>query len=184
MVSLISTVVIGFEIPVRSNRFNGQRGAYPIKLSYTSNMPTMQQSALTSNVLIVSHSKTSGNCGPQVGSHTNSIHTAIYIVFILSACALFSKTQIEISRSGHRDVAKELNDQQIFMASHRQGSMYEDLKRVIPTAATFGRAILGLHSDDEPFWCDWERHKDLDGYWEIGMRESGGPEMAAFGDLL
>jgi protein transport protein SEC61 subunit alpha len=62
--SLISTVIIfavviylqGFriEIPVKSNRFRGQRGTYPIKLFYTSNMPIMLQSALTSNVFIVS----------------------------------------------------------------------------------------------------------------------------------
>jgi preprotein translocase subunit SecY len=32
------------------------------------------------------------------------------------------------------------------MAGHRQGSMYKELKRVIPTAAAFGGAILGLLS--------------------------------------
>jgi protein transport protein SEC61 subunit alpha len=62
--SLFSTVIIfaiviylqGFriEIPVKSNKFRGQRGTYPIKLFYTSNMPIMLQSALTSNVFIVS----------------------------------------------------------------------------------------------------------------------------------
>ena len=62
--NLIATVVIfaiviylqGFriEIPVKSNKFRGQRGSYPVKLFYTSNMPIMLQSALTSNVFIVS----------------------------------------------------------------------------------------------------------------------------------
>ena len=32
------------------------------------------------------------------------------------------------------------------MAGHREGSMYKELKRVIPTATTFGGAILGLLS--------------------------------------
>lgn len=32
----------------------GQRGTYPVKLFYTSNMPIMLQSALTSNVFLVS----------------------------------------------------------------------------------------------------------------------------------
>jgi protein transport protein SEC61 subunit alpha len=32
------------------------------------------------------------------------------------------------------------------MAGHREGSMYKELKRVIPTAAAFGGAILGLLS--------------------------------------
>ncbi len=64
VMSLFSTVVIfavviylqcfRIEIPVTSNRFRGQRGTYPIKLFYTSNMPIMLQSALTSNVFIVS----------------------------------------------------------------------------------------------------------------------------------
>ena len=40
----------------------------------------------------------------------NPIHTAIYIVFVLSACAIFSKTWIEVlSGSGPQDVAKQLN---------------------------------------------------------------------------
>ncbi len=41
------------------------------------------------------------------------IHTFIYITFMLSACALFSKTWIEVSGSGPRDVAKQLKDQQM-----------------------------------------------------------------------
>jgi hypothetical protein len=32
------------------------------------------------------------------------------------------------------------------MAGHREGLMYKELKRVIPTAAAFGGAILGLLS--------------------------------------
>jgi protein transport protein SEC61 subunit alpha len=64
VMNLIVTIVIfiaviylqGFriEIPVKSNRFRGQRGSYPVKLFYTSNMPIMLESALTSNVFIVS----------------------------------------------------------------------------------------------------------------------------------
>lgn len=64
VMNLIATAVIfgvviylqGFriEIPVKSNRFRGQRGSYPVKLFYTSNMPIMLESALTSNVFILS----------------------------------------------------------------------------------------------------------------------------------
>jgi preprotein translocase subunit SecY len=63
VMNLISTVIIfaaviypqGFriEIPVKSNRFRGQRGMYPVELFYTRNMPIMLQSALTSKVFIV-----------------------------------------------------------------------------------------------------------------------------------
>ena len=42
------------EIPVKSNHFRGQRGSYPVKLFYTSNMPIMLESALTSHIYIVS----------------------------------------------------------------------------------------------------------------------------------
>jgi protein transport protein SEC61 subunit alpha len=74
------------------------------------------------------------------------IHTFLYIIFVVSACALFSKTWIEVSGSGPREIAKQLKDQQMVMAGHREGSMYKELKRVIPTAAAFGGAILGLLS--------------------------------------
>ncbi|PPQ89752.1 hypothetical protein CVT25_014197 [Psilocybe cyanescens] len=40
----------------------------------------------------------------------NPIHTAIYITFMLTACALFSMTWIEISGSAPRDGAKQLKD--------------------------------------------------------------------------
>jgi protein transport protein SEC61 subunit alpha len=94
------------------------------------------------------------------------IYTAIYIIFILSACAMFSKTWIKVSGSGPREVAKQLKEQQMgrghfhlmivcsltlhpvaqVMPGYRDGSLYKELKRVIPTAAAFGGAILGLLS--------------------------------------
>lgn len=96
------------------------------------------------------------------------------------------------------------------MAGHREGSMYKELKRVIPTAAAFGGAMLGLLSVAADlmgaigsgtgilmavtiiysctclffiallYTADVIRRAD----WEIGIRESGGAEMAALGDLL
>jgi protein transport protein SEC61 subunit alpha len=39
---------------------------------------------------------------------------------ILSACAFFSKTRIEVSGSGPRDVVKKLKNQQMVMAGHRE----------------------------------------------------------------
>ena len=95
------------------------------------------------------------------------------------------------------------------MSGHREGSMYKELKRVIPTAAAFGGAILGLLSVAADlsgaigsgtgilmavtiiYSCKsvalssvllYMTYLAID--WEIGMRESGGPEMAAFGELL
>ena len=42
------------ELPVISRRARGQRSTYPVKLFYTSNMPIMLQSALTSNIFLIS----------------------------------------------------------------------------------------------------------------------------------
>ena len=76
------------------------------------------------------------------------IHTLIYITFMLTICAFFSKTWIEISNAGPRDIAKRLNQQQLVIAGHRQSesSLYKELKRVIPTAAAFGGALIGALS--------------------------------------
>jgi protein transport protein SEC61 subunit alpha len=132
--AIVFAVVIylqGFriEIPVKSNRFRGQRGTYPVKLFYTSNMPIMLESALTSNVFIISQmlynrfpdnllvkllgvwepledssqlAASSGIAYFMSPPHTlkaailDPVHTAIYIAFTVSACALFSKTWIEV----------------------------------------------------------------------------------------
>lgn len=95
------------------------------------------------------------------------------------------------------------------MAGHREGSMYKELKRVIPTAAAFGGAILGLLSVTADllgaigsgtgilmavtiiYSCMYfilsfasTKTNALSSDWEIGIRESGGPEMQALGDML
>ncbi|RIB05274.1 protein transporter SEC61 alpha subunit [Gigaspora rosea] len=190
VMNLLATVVVfgiviylqGFrvELPVKSNRFRGQRGTYPIKLFYTSNMPIMLQSALTTNVFLISQMlytrfpdnllvRLLGVWSPyEEGSsqlfasgglayfmsppHSikdallDPIHTLIYVVFMLTACALFSKTWIEVSGSSPREVAKQLKDQGMVMAGHRETSTYKELKRIIPTAAAFGGACIGALS--------------------------------------
>lgn len=74
------------------------------------------------------------------------LHTAIFAAYMLTACAAFSKTWIEVSGSSPRDVAKQLKEQGLVMAGHRDESMYRELKRVIPTAAAFGGACIGALS--------------------------------------
>ena len=58
MLAVFAVVVYfqGFciKIVVKSNRFPGQCGLYPVKHFYTSNMHIMLESALTSHVYIVS----------------------------------------------------------------------------------------------------------------------------------
>ena len=65
---------------------------------------------------------------------------------MLTACALFSKTWIEVSGSSPRDVAKQLKDQQLVIRGRREQSMYKELKRIIPTAAAFGGLCIGALS--------------------------------------
>jgi protein transport protein SEC61 subunit alpha len=190
IMNLISTIVIfaaviylqGFrvEIPIKSSRQRGMRGSYPIRLFYTSNMPIMLQSALSTQVFLLSqmlYNRFSDNLlvrligvwetieGQGAQLHAVSgiayymspplsvsealldpIHTAIYLAYMTAACALFSKTWVEVSGSSPRDVAKQLKEQGLVMAGHRDQSMYRELKRVIPTAAAFGGAIIGLLS--------------------------------------
>ncbi|KAI0055357.1 SecY protein [Artomyces pyxidatus] len=234
VMNLVATVAVfavviylqGFriEIPVKSNKFRGQRGTYPVKLFYTSNMPIMLESALTSNLYSVSQMLSSRfpdnffvkllgvweplEDSPQLAAisgityyisppHTlhaaltDPIHTVIYVIFMVTACAAFSKTWIEVSGSGPRDIAKQLKDQQLVMAGHREGSMYKELKRVIPTAAALGGAILGLLSVTADLMGAIGSGTGIlmavtiiYSYWEIGQRESGGPEMAALGEFI
>ncbi|CCE78552.1 Piso0_001178 [Millerozyma farinosa CBS 7064] len=56
MVFLLVIYLQGFriELPVKSTRQRGPYGLYPIRLFYTSNIPIMLQSALTSNIFIIS----------------------------------------------------------------------------------------------------------------------------------
>uniref|UniRef100_A0A060T4Z8 ARAD1B03894p n=1 Tax=Blastobotrys adeninivorans TaxID=409370 RepID=A0A060T4Z8_BLAAD len=167
------------EIPVRSTRARGPYGTYPIRLFYTSNLPIMLQSALTSNVFIISQmiytrfptsllSRVLGIWEPRQGSAQlyatsgiayymqpplnwqealqDPIKTVIYVAFVLSACAVFSKTWIEISGSSPRDVARQFKDQGLVIAGRRETSVYKELKRIIPTAAAFGGATIGALS--------------------------------------
>jgi protein transport protein SEC61 subunit alpha len=77
---------------------------------------------------------------------THPFHTLFYLFFVLSACALFSKTWIDVSGSSAKDVAKQLRDQQMIMKGHRNSSLVKELNRYIPTAAAFGGLCIGALS--------------------------------------
>ncbi|KAJ3117012.1 translocon subunit [Phlyctochytrium bullatum] len=181
---LIFAVVIylqGFrvEIPVTSNKIRGQQGTYPIKLFYTSNMPIMLQSALTSNIFFISQllykrfpenflvrllgvwknyegvpqEFASGGFAYYISPPQNvaaifqdPLHFVVYVTFILSACAFLSTAWIEVSGSSPRDVATQLKNQGLTLPRSREGTLYKELKRVIPTAAAFGGLCIGALS--------------------------------------
>ncbi|KAI3470682.1 hypothetical protein Pfo_027345 [Paulownia fortunei] len=178
---LIFLIVIYFQgfrvvLPVRSKNARGQQGSYPIKLFYTSNMPTILQSALVSNLYFISqllYRRYGGNflvnlLGTWKASEYSSqsipvgglayyitapsslsdilahpFHGLFYVVFMLSACALLSKTWIEVSGSSAKDVAKQLKEQQMVMPGHRESNLQKELNRYIPTSGAFGGMCIG-----------------------------------------
>lgn len=234
MMNLISTVAVfalviylqGFrvEIPIKSSKMRGQRATYPVKLFYTSNMPIMLESALTSNIFLISQMLASrfpnnllvrllGVWEAEEGSAqlsavsglsyylsaphslkdvvSDPFHTVVYVAFIVTACAIFSKTWIEVSGSGPRDVAKQLKDQNMTLAGHRDASIYKELKRIIPTAAAFGGATLGLLS----FAADMMGALGsgtgilmavtiIYGYFELSIKENAGLDAAGLNDIF
>jgi len=70
-------------------------------------------------------------------------HAAFYFAFILTACALFSKTWIEVSGQSANDVAKNLISQNFVLDGFRKGGLAKELNRHIPTAAAFGGMCIG-----------------------------------------
>jgi len=70
-------------------------------------------------------------------------HAVFYLVFILTSCAVFSKTWIEVSGASARDVAKQLRDAQMVMKGHRDSALVHVLNKYIPTAAAFGGMCIG-----------------------------------------
>jgi len=74
---------------------------------------------------------------------SDPVHALFYITFILAACALFSKTWIEVSGSSPKDVAKQLREQGMIIKGFRDKSVITVLKRYIPIAAAFGGMCIG-----------------------------------------
>lgn len=65
---LVFAIVIYFQgfrvdLPIKSARYRGQYSSYPIKLFYTSNIPIILQSALVSNLYVISQVRVQGHRG-------------------------------------------------------------------------------------------------------------------------
>ena len=71
------------------------------------------------------------------------LHTIFYILFIMSTCALFAKTWIEVSGQSPKDIARQLRDQNMIMKGQRDSSLIHELNRYIPAAAAFGGMCIG-----------------------------------------
>merc|ERR1712072_623058 len=71
------------------------------------------------------------------------LHALVYLSFMITACALFSKTWIDVSGSAPSDVHKQLVDQQMTLMGYRQSEMKKMLRRYIPIAAALGGMCIG-----------------------------------------
>jgi len=74
------------------------------------------------------------------------VKTLVYVTFVISVCASFSKLWLEVSGTGPKDVARQFRDQELSIVGSRDTSAYKELKSLIPTAATLGGAAIGILS--------------------------------------
>merc|ERR1712166_1246818 len=77
------------------------------------------------------------------GIWDDPIHAIFYIAFVLSSCALFSKTWIDVSGSSAKDVAKQIKEQGMMIPGYRDSDIPKYLNRYIPTAQHSEGVVLG-----------------------------------------
>ena len=185
--SLISTFIffiiiiylqgIRKEIKINSRHVPGHYYTQPIKLFYCSNTPIILESALISNLHLISQVLfrryqnfflikllgkwelgKDGEYYPIGGLSyyiyppkdfnafiKDPIQSLLYTLFMICACGFFAKTWTDISGNSARDLAKQLKDNQFFLEGIRENeeSIYSQLNRFIPTAATLGGMCIG-----------------------------------------
>merc|ERR1712136_520567 len=154
------------DLPIKSARYRGQQSSYPIKLFYTSNMPIILQSALVSNLYMISQMlavRFKGNFlisllgvwGDAESGGARSYPIGGLLYYISPPESMMSMVLDPIHAltyivfmlgSCAKDVAKQLKDQQMVMRGHREKSMIHELNRYIPTAAAFGGLCIGALS--------------------------------------
>lgn len=74
------------------------------------------------------------------------IKTVIYIIFVLTTCAVFSTTWIEVSNSSAKDVVAQLDRQGVMFEGYRRENQRDYLNKYIPTAAALGGICIGALS--------------------------------------
>ena len=89
----------------------------------------------------------------------NPLHAAVYVAFMLGACALFSKTWIEVSGSSANDVAKQLREQQMFLQARPLRTpttiTISSQSCLLPTALCAGHSHVGCASTAQSSCLDW-----------------------------
>ncbi|KAA6372939.1 MAG: putative translocation protein, Sec family [Streblomastix strix] len=75
----------------------------------------------------------------------------IYLAFTLAASALFSRIWEDVYRQGVKDVAQQMQQQQVFSPGFKDQSNAKELQRYITIAASFGGMCIGLLSVSSDF---------------------------------
>lgn len=73
-------------------------------------------------------------------------HAMFYLVFTLTACAIFGRMWTEVSGTSVRHVSRLFRDNQAVMKGHRDTATSSVLRRYIPIAAALGGMCIGLLS--------------------------------------
>ncbi|KAF8386063.1 hypothetical protein PRIPAC_75205 [Pristionchus pacificus] len=144
---LIFSVVIYFhgfrvDLPIKSARYRGQHSSYPIKLFYTSNIPIILQSALVSNLYVISqvYACLGGNV-PVKLLGTCSDASGVYRSFPTGGICYYLSTPETI---GHvlEDPLHCIICLALLLRKADQGAGYgHERTPYIPTAAAFGGAL-------------------------------------------
>jgi protein transport protein SEC61 subunit alpha len=71
-------------------------------------------------------------------------HAIFYLLFTLTACAIFGRMWTEVSGTSVRDVARKMREHQIVMKGHRDTATAKVLARYIPIAAALGGVCIGV----------------------------------------
>lgn len=74
------------------------------------------------------------------------LRTLLYIIFVLTTCALFSRTWPDVSGTSASEVMKQLKRDKIVMVGGRDSALEAKLNKYIMTAATFGGVCIGALS--------------------------------------
>ena len=80
---------------------------------------------------------------PSTPLSTSFSSSEVNLCLIILACALFSRTWIDVSGQGPREVANNLKEQGMFLKGGTNESTYKKLKFLIMTAATLGGMCIG-----------------------------------------
>jgi len=176
----VFAIVIFFQgfrvnIPLKSHRTRGIVGSHPIKLFYTSNMPIILQTAVTTNLFGISQALyarfpenflvqlfgvwskpgevTSGLVYYISTPHSfgealsDPLHFLTYVVFVLVSCSVLSYFWSEMSGSSAEKVYQQFESQDLEIQNyHSPAEAKKFLERQITIAVLFGGLCIGVLS--------------------------------------